>query len=124
APVVLGYLNPDYLLGGDFRIDRGAAEAVIRNKVARPLGLSHENAALGIFRVVNAGMVAGIRAVSVERGFDPRDFVLVVGGGATSAHIARLAGDLEIGEVIIPKLASGLCAFGEAIANVKHNYLA
>ena len=69
-------------------------------------------------------MVGGIRAVSVERGYDPRDFVLVVGGGATSAHVARLAGDLEIREVIIPKLASGLCAFGEAIANVKHNYLA
>jgi N-methylhydantoinase A len=124
ALVVLGYLNPDYLLGGDFRIDRAAAESVIRDKVAIPLGLSLEKAALGVFSVVNANMVGGIRAVSVERGYDPRDFVLVVGGGATSAHVARLAGDLEIREVIIPKLASGLCAFGEAIANVKHNYLA
>jgi N-methylhydantoinase A len=124
ALVVLGYLNPDYLLGGDFAIDHAAAQRVIREKVATPLGLSNEKAALGIFSVVNANMVGGIRAVSVERGFDPRDFVLVVGGGATSAHVARLAGDLEIDEVIIPKLASGLCAFGEAIADVKHNYLA
>jgi len=106
ALVVLGYLNPDYLLGGGFRIDRGAAQAVIHDKVATPLGLSDEKAALGIFSVVNANMVGGIRAVSVERGYDPRDFVLVVGGGATSAHVARLAGDLEINEVIIPKLAS------------------
>ena len=124
ALVVLGYLNPDYLLGGDFQIDSRAAHDVMLNKVATPLGLSVEKAALGVYDVVNANMVAGIRAVSIERGYDPRDFVLVAGGGATSAHVAMLAADLGIRRVIIPKLASGLCAFGQAIADVKHSYLA
>ena len=69
-------------------------------------------------------MIGGIRSVSVERGHDPRDFGIVAGGGATSAHVGRLAADLRIRDVIIPKVASGLCAFGEAVADVKHTYLA
>jgi N-methylhydantoinase A len=124
ALVVLGYLNPHHLLGGAFRLDSAAAAEVVSAKVARPLGLSLDKAALGIHDVVNANMVGGIRAVSVERGYDPRDFMLVAGGGATSAHVARLAADLGIERIIVPKLASGLCAFGEAIADVKHSQLA
>ena len=68
-------------------------------------------------------MIGGIRSVSVERGHDPRDFSMVAGGGATSAHAGRLAADLGIRTVIIPRIASGLCAFGEAVADVKHTYL-
>ena len=123
ALVVLGYLNPRHLLGGAFRIDSAAAHRAVSANVAGPLNLSPEKAALGIHDVVNANMVAGIRAVSVERGYNPRDFVLVAGGGATSAHVARLAADLGIERIIVPKLASGLCAFGEAIADVKHSLL-
>jgi N-methylhydantoinase A len=124
ALVVLGYLNPSALLGGRMPIDAHAASIVVTERVARPLRISRERAAFGVFDVVNANMIGGIRSVSVERGYDPRDFKLVAGGGATAAHAGRLAADLGIREVIIPKVASGLCAFGEAVADVKHTYLA
>jgi N-methylhydantoinase A len=124
ALVVLGYLNQTALLGGRMPIDADAAREAVRARVADPLGLTVERAALGIFNVVNANMIGGIRSVSVERGHDPRDFSMVAGGGATAAHAGRLAAELGIGEVIVPRIASGLCAFGEAVADVKHTYLA
>jgi N-methylhydantoinase A len=124
ALVVLGYLSQTALLGGRMPIDARAAADAVEQRIAEPLGLSRERAALGIFEVVNASMIGGIRSVSVERGYDPRDFRLVAGGGATSAHAGRLAAELGIREVLIPKVASGLCAFGEAVAEVKHTYLA
>jgi N-methylhydantoinase A len=124
ALVVLGYLNQTALLGGRMPIDAGAARHAVRTTVAEPLGMGLERAALGIFDIVNANMIGGIRSVSVERGHDPRDFSMVAGGGATSAHAGRLAADLGIGEVLIPRVASGLCAFGEAVADAKHTYLA
>ncbi|MCP4382098.1 MAG: hydantoinase/oxoprolinase family protein, partial [Hyphomicrobiales bacterium] len=76
------------------------------------------------FTIVNANMVNGIRRVSVERGDDPRDFVLVGAGGATGAHITALASEMGISKILIPKLASGLCAFGQIISDVKYNYMA
>jgi N-methylhydantoinase A len=124
ALVVLGYLNQEALLGGRMPLDAGAARRAIQERAAEPLGLTLERAALGIFEVINANMIGGIRSVSVERGHDPRDFSMVAGGGATSAHAGCLAAELGIGEVIIPRIASGLCAFGEAVADVKHTYLA
>ncbi len=124
ALVVLGYLNQSALLGGRMPIDSGAARAAVQERVAGPLGLPLERAAHGIFDVVNANMIGGIRSVSVERGHDPRDFSLVAGGGATSAHAGRLAEELGIELTIVPRVASGLCAFGEAVADVKHTYLA
>ena len=124
ALVVLGYLNQTALLGGRMPIDAEAARSVVQERVAAPLGLPLERAAHGIFDVVNANMIGGIRSVSVERGHDPRDFSLVAGGGATSAHAGRLATDLGIRTTIVPRVASGLCAFGEAVADVKHTYLA
>lgn len=105
-------------------IDAQAARDVIAKRVAERLRIPLERAALGIFDIVNASMIAGIRSVSIERGHDPRDFSIVAGGGATSAHVGRLAAELGIREVIIPRIASGLCAFGEAVADVKHTYLA
>ncbi len=123
ALVVLGYLSQTALLGGRMPIDAAAAAAAVTERIARPLGIAPEDAALGIFNVVNANMIGGIRSVSIERGHDPRDFALVAGGGATSAHAGRLAADLRMPQVIIPKVASGLCAFGEAVADVKHTYL-
>src|SRR6202167_2517801 len=77
-----------------------------------------------MFTIVNNNMVNGIRRVSVERGYDPRDFVLVGAGGATAAHITFLAAEMSIDTIILPKLASGLCAFGQIISDVKYNYMA
>ena len=77
-----------------------------------------------MYTIVNSNMVNGIRRVSVERGYDPRDFVLVGAGGATGAHICSLAAEIGIDTIILPKLASGLCAFGQIISDVKYNYMA
>ena len=77
-----------------------------------------------MYTIVNNNMVNGIRRVSVERGYDPRDFVLVGAGGATAAHITSLAREMGVDTVILPKLASGLCAFGQIISDVKYNYMA
>jgi N-methylhydantoinase A len=123
ANLVLGYLNPDGLLGGKLPLDLDKAKAALK-KVAAPLGLSVEQAAYGMYTIVNNNMVNGIRRVSVERGYDPRDVVLVGAGGATAAHITALAREMGIDTIILPKLASGLCAFGQIISDVKYNYMA
>ncbi len=123
ANLVLGYLNPDGLLGGKLPLDLDMARAAVK-KIASPLGMSIERAAYGMFTIVNNNMVNGIRRVSVERGYDPRDFVLVGAGGATAAHITALAREMGIDTIILPKLASGLCAFGQIISDVKYNYMA
>ena len=124
ANLVLGYLNPEVLLGGRMDLDKAKSYESIKTKVADPLGISVERAAYGIFTIVNNNMVNGIRRVSVERGYDPRDFVLVAAGGAGAAHITALAREMGIGQVLVPKLASGLCAFGQIISDVKYNYMA
>jgi N-methylhydantoinase A len=123
ANLVLGYLNPDGLLGGKLPLDLAKARDAVK-KVAEPMGISVERAAYGMYTIVNNNMVNGIRRVSVERGYDPRDFVLVGAGGATAAHICALAREMGIETIILPKLASGLCAFGQIISDVKYNYMA
>ena len=123
ALVVLGYLNQEALLGGRLRIDAEAARRVIATEIAGPLKLDVERAAQGIFTLVNSNMVSGIRRVSIERGYDPRDFMMVVGGGAGPAHAGRLASELGIPTILIPKVSSAFCAFGEILADMKHSYL-
>ncbi len=123
ALVVLGYLNNESLLGGRLRIDAAAARDAIAADVARSLKLDVEQAAHGIFTVVNSNMVSGIRRVSIEKGYDPRDFIMVVGGGAGPAHAGRLAAELGIPTILIPKVSSAFCAFGEILSDMKHSYL-
>ena len=124
ASVVLGYLNPGALLGGRLELDQPAAEQAVRSVVAEPLGLTVEEAAHGIFEVVNHSMATGISEVLVERGYDPRDFAMVVGGGAGALHAGRLAAELSIPTVLIPKVASAFCAYGEVVADLRHDYQA
>ena len=107
ANLVLGYLNPDGLIGGKLPLNYENAFKSIEEKIAKPLNLSVEKAAYGMFTIVNSNMVNGIRRVSVERGYDPRDFVLVAAGGATGAHITALASEMGINTVIVSKLSSG-----------------
>lgn len=124
ANVALGYLNPESLLGGRLPIDAGASRTAIATHLAEPLGITVEKAAFGIFSIVNNNMVNGIRRVSIERGYDPRDFALIGAGGATALHITALAREIGIRTVLVPKLASGLCAFGQILSDVKYNYMA
>lgn len=123
ANLVLGYLSEEGLLGGRLPLNLEKALVAVK-KIAEPLHLTVEQAAYGMFTIVNNNMANGIRRVSVERGFDPRDFVLVGAGGATAAHIIALAREIGIETIVLPKLASGLCAFGQIISDVKYNYMA
>lgn len=124
ANLALGYLNDDGLVGGRLPLDVEKSREAIKNHLADPLGLSLEKAAYGMFTIVNNNMVNAIRRVSVERGYDPRDFVLMGAGGATGAHITALAREMGISKVLISKLASGLCAYGQILSDVKYNYMA
>ena len=124
ANLVLGYLNPDGLVGGRLPLNTGKAQGAIKAGLADPLKLSVAQAAYGMFTIVNNNMVNAIRRVSVERGYDPRDFVLNCAGGATGAHITSLAREMGIRRILVSKLASGLCAYGQIISDVKYNYMA
>lgn len=120
ASLVLGYLDPDYFAGGALRLDRDKAERAIQDKVAGPLGLGLVEAALGIHRVVNAQMADGIRLVSLKRGFDPREFVLVPLGGGGGIHAAAQAEELEIRRVVVPRYPGVLSAAGLLAAPIEH----
>jgi N-methylhydantoinase A len=120
---VLGFINPEFYLGGEFRIDRGAAEEAIRRQIAQPLGLSLIEAAYGVFRLVNTNMADATRVVSVEKGHDPRDFALVAAGGAGAIHASRIAESVGIPRVVVPKTASVFCALGMLESDLKHDYV-
>ena len=120
ASVVLGWLDPAYFAGGAVSLDPTLARAAIERRIARPLGLSVEDAALGIHRVVNAQMVEGIRLVSIRRGLDPRRFTLVALGGAGPLHATALAAELGIGSVLIPRHPGVLSAAGLLAAPIEH----
>jgi N-methylhydantoinase A len=123
ADLVLGYLNPVALLGGALPVDLGRARAAIEAQVAKPLGLGVVEAAAGIVRVVNAGMAGALRIVSVERGYDAREFTLVAFGGAGPVHAARLADELEIPRVLVPPIPGGFSALGLIATDVRRDYV-
>lgn len=123
ANLVLGRLNAEYFLGGEMSVDKEAAYEVIENKLAKPLGMDTYEVAEGIIRVVNASMVRGIRYVSVEKGYDPREFGLVCFGGNGPVHAAELAAELSIPEIIIPFAPGVNCAYGLLIADFRTDYV-
>jgi N-methylhydantoinase A len=123
ANVVLGYINPEFFLGGRRPINTDRSREVIEEKIAGPLALSLAEAAQGIFRVVNSNMVNAIRTVSIERGIDPRGHALVVGGGAGAIHAGMLAAELGIKKVIVPRYAGVFCSYGMVVSDVKHDYM-
>jgi N-methylhydantoinase A len=122
ANVVLGYLSPEAFLGGRRTLRDDLSEQAVASRVSDKLGLDPLQGAAGIIEVVNANMVGGIRSVSVERGIDPRGYMLVSGGGAGGLHAARLARQLGMGQVMVPPEASTFCAFGMTVTDVRHDY--
>ena len=122
ADLVLGYLNPDYFLGGRMSLDPEAARRAVEQRVAEPLGLSAEAAAAGIFRIINAHMSDLIRRATVERGYDPRDFTLFAFGGAGPVHAARYAAELGIRQVVVPLTASVHSATGLVSSDIVYQY--
>jgi len=123
ANCVLGRLNPRYFLGGRFDLKPDRAAEAIRRHVADKMGLTVEEAALNIVKIVNANMAKGISKVSMEKGYDLRDFALIAFGGAAPLHACELAEGLEIGSVIVPFMNGGLSAVGLAISEVQHDYV-
>ena len=123
ADLLLGYLDPEFFLGGEIRLDRERAALAMQERIAKPLGLSETEAAEGIYRIINDNMAAALRVVSVERGYDPREFALVVAGGAGPLHAGMIARELGIPLVLIPRESSVFCAAGMLISDLQHDYV-
>jgi len=123
ANLVLGRLNPSYFLGAEMELHVEPAREAVRQHIAEPLGLSVEEAAAGIVRVVNANMVRGISVNSTQKGYDLREFSLLAFGGAGPLHAVELAEDLGMTRVIIPPYCSVFSAFGAVASNVRHDYV-
>jgi N-methylhydantoinase A len=120
ANIVLGYINPDYFLGGRRKLDRKAAERAIRTQIAEPLGLSTVEAAAGIYDVVNSKMSDLIRKQVVRSGTTPEDYVMYAFGGAGPAHAAAYGADLGVSKIYVFPMSPAFSAFGVATANVIH----
>jgi len=123
ADVLLGYIDPNFFLGGEIKLDYGAAEESFNKDIAFPLGLSTIEAAEGVYRLINANMAAALRVVTVEKGFDPREFALVVAGGAGPLHAGMIAQELNIPLILIPRESSVFCAAGMLISDLRHDYV-
>src|SRR6266704_1015731 len=123
ADVVLGTINPDNFLGGRIKLDKKKAVDAVQ-RIASALGLSLMEAASGIAKIAEFKMADIIRKTTVEKGFDPRDFVLFAFGGAGPAHAGVFARELGVQKVIVPQkeIASTWCAFGAASADILHVY--
>ena len=121
ANLVLGRIDPARFLGGEMSLDVDAAREAVRTRVAEPLGLSLEEAAEGIIRVINATMVRGMRSVSVEKGYDPRDFALVAFGGGGSLHASELAREGGLHAVLVPPMPGVTSALGLLVADLRYD---
>jgi N-methylhydantoinase A len=122
ANLILKRLNPDYFLGGEVKVDENAARQAKEAKLAQRLGMDVLEVAEGIVKVVNANMARGIRYVSVEKGYDPREFALVCFGGNGPLHGVELAEELAIPKVVVPFAPGVNCAFGLLMADFRHDY--
>ncbi len=123
ANLVLGRLNPNYFLGGKLPLYPEKAKEVIEKRVASKMGLSLEEAALSIVRIVNANMAKGISGVSVQRGYDLREFILVPFGGAAANHAVDIAMELGVDKIVVPPMCGNFSAVGLVVADVQHDYV-
>ena len=121
ANLVLGRLNPDELLGGEMKNQPGNAEKVYK-ELGSKLGIDEYEAAVSVIRIANSMMGKILRIVSVERGYDPRDFALVAFGGAGPMHVCALAEELQINRVILPRNPGMFSALGLLTADLFHDY--
>ena len=121
ADVVLGRLAPEFFAGGRMTLDAEAAHRAIEKRIARPMGISVAEAAAGIARVVDSNMAAGVREITIRRGYDPREFPMVVAGGAGPNHACAIAAELEMPLFIVPRESSIFCAAGMLMTDLKHD---
>jgi N-methylhydantoinase A len=123
ANLIAGRIDPEYFLGSGVRLQRDKAAQAITEKIGKPLNLSLEQAALGILTIANFNMSLSVRAVSVEKGYDPRDCVLVPSGGGGALHAMAIARELSVPRVIIPPMPAHFSALGMLLADLKHDYV-
>ncbi len=123
ADLVLGYLAPGFFAGGRMPLSPEKARAAIKEHVAAPLGFTVEQAAAGMYQVINVNMAAAVREVSVNEGVDPRDFPLVVAGGAGPNHACMIALELEIPLLLVPRESSIFCAAGMLMSDLQHDFV-
>jgi len=122
ANVLLGRINPNRFLGGEMRLDLDASRKGIK-ELAEHLELDGETTLRGIIRVADSNMSLSIRAVTLERGFDPRDFTMIAFGGGGPLHATDLARDLRIPEVVVPPDPAHFSAWGMLNADIRHDYV-
>ena len=122
ANLVLGRLNPGYLLGGDLTLESALARAAIEEHIAKPLGLDVVKAAHSIVEIANVAMINALRLVSVQRGHDPREFALTAFGGAGPLHANRLAHEMNIPVTVIPTSPGTASALGLLVTDITYDY--
>ena len=123
ADLLLGYLDKDFFAGGKIHLNEEKAVKAIETHIADKLKMDLIEAAAGMYHVINVNMASGVREVSVKRGQDPRDFPLVVAGGAGPNHACMIALELEIPVMIVPKESSIFCAAGMLMSDLQHNFV-
>lgn len=122
ANLVLGRLSPTFFLGGDMHLNVKAASAGIFSKCAETLGMDAINCANGIIKIANAAMTNALRIATVQRGYDPRDLVMVAFGGAGPLHANRLCAEMHIPLLIVPPSPGTASAFGLLVTDLKHEF--
>lgn len=123
ADVALGWLNPEFFVGGKFHLNPQAAQRAITKHIAEPLKLEPIEAANGIIKIVSSGMVEALRLVTVSRGEDPREYLMVAFGGAGPVHAALLAQELKIPRVLVPASPGVHSAMGLLVSDLKRDYV-
>lgn len=123
ADLVLGYLDKDFFAGGKIKLNLDKAKKAIERHIAKKLKLSLEEAAVGMYNVINTNMASAVREVAVKQGQDPRDFPLVIAGGAGPNHACMIALELEIPVMIVPRESSIFCAAGMLMSDLKHHFV-
>ena len=122
ANVLLGYINPAHLVGGALKLNAGKARSVFAEMIAKPLGITLEHAAYGAHQITASNMIRGIKAVSTERGRDPREFALFAFGGNGPLFACGMASALGMNSVVVPPSAGLFSSFGLLYADVEHHY--
>lgn len=122
--LLIGYMEPSHFLRGSMTLDVDDTRRIFKEKIADPLGVSVEEAAIGIYRIAAAQITDLIRTITVERGLDPRDFVLHAFGGTCGMLASAFGEELAVKRIVIPYTASVNCAFGLVTADVRHEYSA